>query len=77
MACCVPCRWCGFMETSHKIQNTHWHRTKNGVIPCEQYTPLDPWLMEEIESAARIKDWTDVLPHLGTNYCFTRRALEH
>lgn len=76
MADGIPCQWCGFMEASHKTTNIIWN--KGGACPCESYEPLAAIFMQEIELATEYgRSWTDVLPSLGTNYRFTRRALRN
>lgn len=74
MANGIPCQWCGYMEASHRTTNILWDR--GGTCPCDSYEPLAPIFMQEIELAAgHGRPWKDVLPSLGSNYRFTRRAL--
>ena len=74
MANGIPCQWCGFMEASHKAGAAAVHG--RSAIPCDDYAPLEPIFMREIDrAAARCASYARTLPLLGSNYRFTRRAL--
>ncbi len=73
MADGIPCQWCGYMEASHgryEENLTHAH-----TMPCDDYKPLDPFLMQEIDLARGLgRLWENVLPKLGTDYRYARRT---
>ena len=71
MALGIPCQWCSFLEGSHNLAK---HKYFAHYIPCDNYSPLNPHDMREIDRKMHNScfTWQVVLPRLGTNYTFDK-----